>query len=282
MGETASLQLLRSARRVGVVLSGGAARCAFQVGVLETLDELGIRPALCVGVSAGVWNGAALAVGALPRLRFYWRCFIRMPALAPLHLFSERAPGRYIGAERLTREDALPLFVGVTRLADRRPMVFSAREVEDPLALLLASNHLPPFFGKAPVLAGERYGDGGLSDNLPYETAFAEGCDAAVLVTMKGESEGGIYKSPDDVDHQIPPELAPRCVVVRPRHRMPLAFAEKRLPLLTRAMDLGRLRTREVLLGETHPDTEWRAQGTAPTAILARLRRRAPIVPIPR
>jgi len=53
MGE-AVLERLRSARQVGLVLSGGGARCAFQVGVLEALDELGVRPALCVGVSAGV------------------------------------------------------------------------------------------------------------------------------------------------------------------------------------------------------------------------------------
>jgi hypothetical protein len=54
---------------------------------------------------------------------------------------------------------------------------------------------------------------------------------------------------------------------------MPVAFTERRWPLLERMMDLGRLRAREVLLGESHPATEWKARGTAPTAILAKLRK---------
>src|SRR4051794_8509098 len=38
--------LLQQARKVGYVFSGGSARCAFQVGVIETLREIGVRPAL--------------------------------------------------------------------------------------------------------------------------------------------------------------------------------------------------------------------------------------------
>lgn len=281
---TEQLALLRSARKVGVVLSGGSSRCAFQVGVLEVLAELGVRPALCVAVSAGVWNGAALVAGSLPRLRRYWRSFVRMPAVQWSNLLRERTwyryPeihrrnfDRYVGLDRLIAPEALPLWVGVTRLADKQPVLFDVREVEDPFALLLASNYLPPFYGATPVLAGARYGDGGWSDNLPYERAFEEGCDAVVLVTMKGESEGGLYKSPRDTDHQIPTPLARHVVVIRPRHRVPVAFVEKRIEVLTRLMDLGRLRAREVLLGETHPETGWRARGKSPTAILAGVRR---------
>ena len=59
---TPALDRLRSARKIGLVLSGGSARCSFQVGVLETLEELGIRPAFCVAVSGGVWNGAPALV----------------------------------------------------------------------------------------------------------------------------------------------------------------------------------------------------------------------------
>lgn len=283
MEGTKALALLRSARKVGVVLSGGSTRCAFQVGALEALAELGVRPALCVAVSAGVWNGAALAAGSVPRLRRYWRSFVRMPAVRWSNLWRERTVyryseihrrnfDRYVGLDRLLAPEALPFWVGVTRLSDKTPVLFDVREVEDPFALLLASNYLPPFFGAPPVLAGARYGDGGWSDNLPYEKALAEGCDAVVAVAMKGESEGGLYKRPEDVDHQIPASVAGKIVVIRPRHRLPVAFVEKRLPVLTRLMDLGRLRAREVLLGESHPETEWRAEGRSPTAILAGLR----------
>lgn len=287
MGEYARMEpldLLFSASRVGILLSGGSARCSFQVGALETLTELGVRPGLCIAVSAGCWNGAALAAGTVPRLRHYWRAFVRMPPLDLRNLLREHSPyrfneihrrtfARYVGAERLRAPEAPPLFIGVTRLRDRRSVLFDARTADDPLLLCLASNYLPPFYTHAPRLGGERYGDGGLSDNLPYERAFAEGCDAVVLVTMKGESEGELYRSPRDTEHVVPAALRDRVVVIRPRHRLPVSFAERRWPVLRKVVELGRLRAREVLLGERHAETDLRAPGVSPTAFLARLLR---------
>jgi predicted acylesterase/phospholipase RssA len=190
------------------------------------------------------------------------------------YIFTElhrRTFRRYVGAERLRRPEALPLLVGVTRLADSRLTLFDARQLPDPLQVLLASNYLPPFYTHAPRIHGERYGDGGLTDNVPYESAFAAGCDAVVVVTMKGESEGGINRSPRDLDHAVPEPYRSRTVVIRPRHRLPASFTERRWPILRGLMDLGRLRTREVLLGETHPETEARAATPAPTILLRRV-----------
>ncbi|HEX2642033.1 MAG TPA: patatin-like phospholipase family protein [Thermoanaerobaculia bacterium] len=286
MKATSAIDLLRSSHRIGFVLSGGSARCAFQIGALETLAEFGIRPSLCVGVSAGSWNAAALAAGTGHRIRHYWRSFVRMPHLHLPNLLRERSPyrfteihrrnfNRYIGAERLLAPDALPLLVGVTRLRDRQARVFDAREVEDPLALLLASNYLPPFFTHAPRIGGERYGDGGMTDNIPYLPAFESGCDTVVLLSNKGESEGGIYRNPRETEHVIPEPYRSRTVVIRPRHRLPVSFTERRWEVLTPIIGLGRLRAREVLLGESHPETELRAPGRAPTVLVAGLLRRA-------
>ena len=264
------------------MLSGGSLRCAFQVGVIETLMELEVWPALIVAVSGGVWNGAALSAGTVHRLRHYWRAFVRMPNLDARNLLREHTPfryneihrrtfSRYVGAERLQRPEALPLQIGVTRLRDRQAVYFDARTAEDPLTLLLASNYLPPFYFHAPVIAGERYGDGGLADNLPYERAFAEGCDVVILVTIKGESEGGPYRNPQDPDHVIPAHFRERMVVIRPRHLLPASFVERRWPILLQTMELGRLRAREVLLGESHPETEVRGEAGALSSMLSRL-----------
>lgn len=264
------------------MLSGGSARCAFQIGVIETLAELGIQPALCVGVSGGAWSAAAVAVGHGHRLRTYWRAFSRMPGLDLRNLLREHSPyrwneihrrtfSRYVGPERLRRPETRPVFVGVTRLSDRRGLYYDLRTAGDPLKVLLASNYLPPFYTHAPRIDGERCGDGGISDNIPYEKAFAEGCDAVVLVTMKGESEGLPYRNPREVEHAVPPVYRDRLIVIRPRHRLPTPFLERRWPVLVQAIELGRLRAREVLLGEVHPVTDIRPDRIAPTMLLARL-----------
>lgn len=279
---TDSLAFLQSARRIGFVFSGGSARCIFQVGVVETLLELGIRPAVCVGVSAGAWNAAALAAGTSHRLRRYWRSFVRMPPLDLGNLLRERSPfrfaemhrrtfSRYVGIERLRSPEALPLFIGVTRLRDKTGLYFDARTVDDPLQLLLASNFLPPFFSRPPRIAGESYGDGGMVNNIPYEKAFEEGCDAVILMSNKGESEGHIYRSPREPLHEIPSPLRERTVVIRPRHRLPLAFTERRWSVLSSVADVGRLRAREVLLGETHAATDVRGEAPLSGVLFARL-----------
>jgi predicted acylesterase/phospholipase RssA len=277
------LMMLREASRVGYVFSGGSSRCAFQVGVIETLAELGIRPALAIGVSAGAWNAAIVAARIEARARYYWRSFFRMPRLDLRKLLTEHSPWRYremhartfvrFVGDRLRQPDALPLFISVTRLRDRRGIILSVPDVDDVFELLMATNYLPPFYTHAPRIAGEPYGDGGIFDNAPYEKAFSEGCDAVVLVTMKGESEGGIYKNGRDIDHVIPPAFRSRVVVIRPRHRLPVSFTEGRWSVLSQIIDVGRFRAREVLLGERHEQTDLRAQGMSPSLALARLLR---------
>jgi predicted acylesterase/phospholipase RssA len=279
--QSEALQLLRSAKKPGFLFCGGSSRCVFQVGVVETLFALDVRPAVCLGVSAGTWNAAAVAVGNWHRLRKYWRFFMRMPAIDIRNLMREHSPfiwsriharafDRYVGADRIQSEDALPLYAGLSRLRDRTHVIFNVSAATDPFRVLLASNYLPPFYTHPLDLDGERYGDGGLTNNAPYEELFKLGCDAVVLMAAKGESEGGLYRGTGDFDHVIPAEYRDRVVVIRPRHRMPLAFVERRWEKLAPIADLGALRAREILLGERHPQTDLAARGLAPSAYVSR------------
>ncbi|WP_285057618.1 patatin-like phospholipase family protein [Pedobacter ginsengisoli] len=52
--------------RIGVVFSGGGARGIAHLGGLQALEELGIRPAMISGVSAGALIGALYAAGKSP------------------------------------------------------------------------------------------------------------------------------------------------------------------------------------------------------------------------
>ncbi|MFD8811286.1 patatin-like phospholipase family protein [Streptomyces sp. NPDC059627] len=54
------------AARIGLVLAGGGARGAYQVGVVEYLAELGISLAAVAGTSIGALNGAVVAAQGSP------------------------------------------------------------------------------------------------------------------------------------------------------------------------------------------------------------------------
>jgi len=270
---------LRAAKRIGFLFSGGSMRCIFQVGVVETLHSLGIEPAVCLGVSGGAWNAAAVSAGNWKRLRQYWRFFSRMPYVDLRNLAREHSPfiwsrlharafDRYVREEKI--REGRPVFIALTRLRDRASVIVDVRTASDPFRLLLASNYLPPFYTHTPEIDGERYGDGGWSNNMPYEFLLGHGCDAVVLVTMKGESEGGLYRHRDDWEHVITDE---RVIVIRPRFRLPLGFVERRWTKLAPIADLGALRAREVLLGERHPECDLAARGPAPTAYLSAVRK---------
>src|SRR5207253_484726 len=97
---------------------------------------------------------------------------------------------------------------------------------------------------------------------------------AVVLIAQKGESEGGLFKNAGDTEHLIAEPYRSRVVVIRPRHRMPIAFTEKSWTALEPFVRVGYLRTREILLGEAHAETQVRAAGEAPSAKLSRLVRR--------
>jgi len=275
------LALLQNAKRVGYVFSGGSSRCAFQIGVIEALAELGVVPALAIGVSAGAWNAAMVAARSEKRIRYYWRSFMRMPHIDLRNLLVDHSPwrfrrlhertfGRFMGRDRFKESDALPLLVSVTRFRDGANVIFDARDVDDPLQLLLATNYFPPFYTHRPRIAGEAYGDGGISDNAPYEKAIAMGCDAVVVVSQKGESEGGLFKAKGDYEHVVSDS---RVVVIRPRHRLPFRFTERRWHVLDVLARIGYLRTREVLLDEDHEETNVRAEGEAPSARARRILR---------
>lgn len=275
------LALLQNAKRVGYVFSGGSSRCAFQIGVIEALAELGVIPALAIGVSAGAWNAAMVAARSEKRIRYYWRSFMRMPHIDLRNLLVDHSPwrfrrlhertfGRFMGRDRFKQPDALPLLVSVTRFRDGANVIFDAHDVDDPLQLLLATNYFPPFYTHRPRIAGEAYGDGGISDNAPYEKALALGCDAVVIVSQKGESEGGLFKAKGDYDHVV---TDPRVVVIRPRHRLPFRFTERRWHVLDVLARIGYLRAREVLLDEEHEETNVRAEGEAPSARARRILR---------
>ena len=56
----------------GVVLEGGGARGAYQIGALKAVTEAGIRIGAVAGASVGALNGAFLCMGDLKAAEELW------------------------------------------------------------------------------------------------------------------------------------------------------------------------------------------------------------------
>jgi len=159
--------------RVGLVLSGGGARGAFQVGVWEVLRDhpRGLRrlPAVVSGTSAGALNGALIAAGRTPQemLEFWLDLGDHPPVRANERFFAslERALGKLalieptrrlhrrrrearIGLKQLLRH---PLHKLSGRLASGLEYLLTARF--DSVSRLLDAIDTTFLFSTAPVRA---------------------------------------------------------------------------------------------------------------------------------
>lgn len=157
--------------RVGVVLSGGGARGFAHAGALKALAEVGIKPDIIAGVSAGSVAAVMYSAGIpgdkmlelFQSAKFSDFAEIGVPkdGLFRLDRFKEFIK-RNIPYENL--ED-LPIktVVGVTDLDAGRKMVFE----EGPLAERVVASCSIPIVFRPQVIDGVRYVDGGVLHNLP-------------------------------------------------------------------------------------------------------------------
>ena len=164
--------------KVAFVLLGGGSRGAAQAGALAVALERGIKPDVIIGVSAGAWNGAYLAVDPTPeRARQlcniwaglkttdllgggWWRAAISAVSGRPALYGAEgpvRVARRYL--DRQTFEELkTPLYILAANLTNGQPKLFSSGRI---VPAMLASSAVPGVFPPV-VLDGQVYADGGL------------------------------------------------------------------------------------------------------------------------
>ena len=81
--------------QLGLVLSGGFLRGAFQVGVIEALHARGLRFGVVVGVSSGAWNAACIATDQICEMRDFWLEVARAPKLRLQNLWRHGTPSNF-------------------------------------------------------------------------------------------------------------------------------------------------------------------------------------------
>src|SRR5260221_4309276 len=176
--------------RVGLALSGGAARGIAHIGVLRALEENAIPIDAIAGASAGALVGCLYAAGL---------SIAQLEAMA--RKFRWRHMGR-IGFSRLGLQSSAPMEtflranLPVTRFEDLKiPFAAFATDLRSGTAVVLpdtgvlplairASNCLPAFYVPVRDPEGRLLVDGGLVANLPISYVRDLGADIVIAVDV--------------------------------------------------------------------------------------------------
>ena len=180
--------------RIGLALGGGAARGFAHIGVIQALEEAGIRPEMVAGTSAGslvaaLWasgmdsaelvrQAQAMEESAIADWGFPGRGLLRGEALA--RFVRDRTSGRLI--EQMPRS----LGIVATDLDSGEAILFQRGDTG---SAVRASSAVPAVF--LPVRIGTReYVDGGLVAPVPVSHARRMGSELVIAVDISEAPEG--------------------------------------------------------------------------------------------
>lgn len=206
----------RRARRVGLVLGGGAARGWAHIGAIRALEEAGIKPDVVCGTSIGALVGAVYANGDLDWLedwvgKLTWQTVVRLLDLRffsggllggrkVIDVFAKQFNGRVID------ELAMPFTAVATELDTGRELWLREGSVVDAVRASIA---IPGLF--TPIWHdGVWLVDGGLSNPVPVSAARAMRADTVIAIDLNhdilnGRDLGGAL---DTVPRETPVEAA--------------------------------------------------------------------------
>jgi NTE family protein len=183
-----------------LILSGGGARGAFQVGVWKYLREINWTPDLICGTSIGAVNAVAIGSGMpVERLIELWKThnrseIYRLKALhflkstlrgKPLKSVLDTAPlrammTRHLNLEAL-RRSPIEIIISAVNMTTGRLHLYNQAVIE--VDHLMASSAMPILFPWQPM-HGELYWDGGVMANSPLFIALEKKVEEMVVVLL--------------------------------------------------------------------------------------------------
>lgn len=206
-------------KEYGIVLEGGGAKGAYQVGAWAALLEAGIKIKGIAGTSVGALNGALMCMDDLREAEKLWDNISWSQVMdiddtlieqwkardfSSLSLHELLAEGKRIlkdrglditplkqMIERTIDEDKIfqsdkEFFVSTISLSDRKPLIVNMKEVAEGEMkdMLLASAYLPGF--KRERLGGKLYADGGGANNVPVDVLADRGYKDIIVIRIYG------------------------------------------------------------------------------------------------
>lgn len=197
----------------GLVLAGGGAKGAYQIGAWKALKEMGITFNAIAGTSIGSINGALIAADDYESAHQLWlnisidkglRINEELPD--PENLFSKKNWGtlfreviknggldaspaadfvsQYVD-EKKVRENGIPFFAVTVQMTQGvTPREISIDEIPEGKLTdyLMASSNIPLAVGIGPE--GEKYLDGGVYDNIPIMTLKKRGYNKIIILDI--------------------------------------------------------------------------------------------------
>lgn len=212
--------------KVGLVLSGGGGKGAYELGVWKAIKELGIDKYIRAvsGASIGAMNAMLFAQDDYEAALEMWR-EVTLQKLLPINnkelikkgvtlaigsktLYAVRKHmpklleqgdvprdgaiemiSKYMNFEKL-KSTGINCYVSCTETTEFKAEYFKINDYDEETArdMILASSSLPMIYESAEVL-GKKYLDGGLVDNTPIKPLYDENCDIIIIVSLSKEAK---------------------------------------------------------------------------------------------
>lgn len=195
--------------KTGIVFEGGASRTAYSCGVMDCLLDNEIFLDYVIGVSAGIAFGISYSSRQVGRNKRIFAEFMHDPRYMGIKHFLgkkksyynfdfafEEMPEKYLPydweAYRNYGENAKAV---ITNIETGLPEYYPVTCEDKKWTLLKASSSLPILFPPVKLFDG-LYMDGGITDSIPFERAFQDGCDKVIAVLTR---ERDFVKKPESL-----------------------------------------------------------------------------------
>jgi Predicted esterase of the alpha-beta hydrolase superfamily len=220
-------------KEYGIVLEGGGAKGAYQIGVWKALVEFGVKIKAVAGVSVGALNGALICMGDYERAVELWKNISYSSIMSVdddemdklvrgrfkeinLQTVSKQSKKFLVGGgidvtplrqlmddhldEKRIRESEIEFFMGTFNLSNLKELEIAARDAEEGCLkdYLMASANFPLF--KNEKLKGKLYLDGGLANNVPIDMLINRGYKNIIVIRIYGIGVEKKIKIPEDVN----------------------------------------------------------------------------------
>jgi NTE family protein len=222
-------------KEYGLVLEGGGAKGAYQIGAWKALKEAGVKIKGIAGVSVGALNGALICMDNLERAEEIWKNIDYSKVMAVsddtikalknknfkslgltelinsgLQFFKDggfdvtplkNLISEVVGDEGEIRNSCRELFAVTYSVSDRKELAVDVRtsEIGTVKDMLLASANFLAF--KNEKLNGKKYIDGGGFNNVPINVLLDHGYQDIIVIRIYGWGfdKERVVKIPDNV-----------------------------------------------------------------------------------